>query len=186
VSAAAGCTRHRRLPIWIIIAGLVFLVPLWLGIVPASSPEALLRCHGKARTLNMRTQSTPNGDLRKARGHWVARDTIGWNINAEDVTAFKLHYDLEGGLALGLRGVEGGVETVLTVDDQGLSVEVIARFLHLRKYAALKIGPDALGEVGTALSRALSMVYTTIPMRRRGAWILCKKRPFCSSATGFV
>src|SRR5262249_10076670 len=89
-------------------------------------------------------------DLRLARAHWVARDTIAWN--AGDANAlYRLHFAPDGGLQLEPTSVTGGQVVSLTHDPDGLSAPILAKFPHLRGYAALKLSQPDLSKAPAIL-----------------------------------
>ena len=106
--------------------------------VPAPCHEMFFRYDPASHVLTVSAEGAPPGDLRKARAHWLARDTIAWNATGLDPgTVVTLHYDPAGGLGLETDGVSGGTAIPLTRDPAGLSAELRARFPHLAAYAAL-------------------------------------------------
>jgi pullulanase len=119
--------------------------------VPADSAEIYFGYDAESHVLNISTEGAPKGDLKKARAHWVTRDTIAWAVDTRQATTFKLHYDVEGALLLGPRGVDGGQEIELNLDDNGLGDEVRTKFPHLRGMPALKISTEDLDKVATVL-----------------------------------
>jgi pullulanase len=93
----------------------------------------------------------PRGDLSLARAHWVARDTIAWSTPASPGAVYRLHFDADGAMRLGARGVEGGRSIVLTRDPAGMSPVILERFPHLRGLAALKVAAADLKRVPAIL-----------------------------------
>ncbi len=91
------------------------------------------------------------GDLSEERAHWVTEDTIAWNIEEGGVENFTLHYSPDAGLELTDTDIEGGSTIPLTVDPNGLSGDVLAKFPHLAGYTAFKIPAEFLDEVPTIL-----------------------------------
>ncbi len=102
--------------------------------------------------LTVSAEGAPPGDLRKARAHWLARDTVAWNpAGFTPGSMVELHYDPAAGLALEPDGVSGGTAIPLVRDPAGLSAELRARFPQLSGYAAFKLPANRLGEVPEAL-----------------------------------
>ncbi|HEY6100248.1 MAG TPA: hypothetical protein VIW03_12505 [Anaeromyxobacter sp.] len=98
------------------------------------------------------------GNLALARAHWVTRDIIAWNVGPVDSnTAFRLHADPAGGLALSDDGVSGGIAFDLTLDPAGLPADVRARFPHLAGFAALKLPPEAAALASNLLRGELAV-----------------------------
>jgi pullulanase-type alpha-1,6-glucosidase len=108
--------------------------------------------------LTIGAEGGPKGNLAKARAHWVAEDTIAWNLpGVQPDWTITLHTAPEGGLVLGEEGVTGGAEIPLTHDPAGLSSEIRALFPHLASYATFKLPADRLGEVPGALKGQLAV-----------------------------
>lgn len=105
----------------------------------------------EADVLTVSTEGAPSGDLSKFQAHWVSADTIAWDIDTEQATTYFLNHALHGGLNVAPRGLEDGEAIPLTVDPNGLSAEILAKFPHLAGMAALKIGPDDLDTIRLAL-----------------------------------
>lgn len=83
------------------------------------------------------------GNLNEQRAFWVTADTIAWPIDHEAGNEYFFHYDPRGGsFALGFEGVEGGEAVPLTVIEDGLGDDVIAKFPHLRNATALQFPAD--------------------------------------------
>lgn len=85
------------------------------------------------------------GNISEARAYWVTEDTIAWNArDAAADTVYMLHEHPRGGLELTEDGVVGGRNFMLTVDAEGLSEAVLAKFPHLAGLTALRLAPDDL------------------------------------------
>jgi pullulanase len=119
--------------------------------VPTHGAEIYFGYDAESHVLNISTEGAPKGDLKKARAHWLARDTIAWDVDTNWAETFTLHYSIDGELALSPRGVEGGQEIGLSLDENGLSDEIRSKFPHLRNLSTLKIGSEDLDKVATAL-----------------------------------
>ena len=77
--------------------------------------------------LTIGAEGGPKGNLAKARAHWVAEDTIAWNLSGvQPDWAVQLHVAPDGGLVLGADGVTGGADIPLVYDPAGLSAEIRA------------------------------------------------------------
>ena len=94
------------------------------------------------------------GDVHKAKAHFVTRDTIAWP-NADASNTFRLYYSLNGGISSGQDGVSGGQSIPLTVDANGLSSDILAKFPALQGALALKIGFADLASVPSLLKGQL-------------------------------
>src|SRR5918998_3097577 len=79
------------------------------------------------------------GDLRSARAHWIARDTILWSIPHVPGLVYQLHHDPAGKLWLDSRGVMGGTAVALSPVGTGSVTAIPAKFPHLRGLAALNL-----------------------------------------------
>lgn len=78
------------------------------------------------------------GNIKQAFVHWVTADTIALDVGTELLpTTFQLHYG--DSLSLTPTGITGGEVVTLTVDEAGLSNEILARFPHLQGFQALKL-----------------------------------------------
>jgi pullulanase-type alpha-1,6-glucosidase len=94
----------------------------------------------------------PAGNINEARAHWVAADTIAWDIDPGDDFTYRFHFSRTGGtLDQTLDDIQGGEVLELTRDPNGLPEDVIAKFPHLRDYQAFTIAPDDLRNVRIAL-----------------------------------
>ncbi|MCB8942902.1 MAG: pullulanase-type alpha-1,6-glucosidase [Ardenticatenaceae bacterium] len=82
------------------------------------------------------------GNIKLAAAHWVTADTIAWDVDTELPNLYQLHYG--EGLALTPDGVTGGETVTLTLDEAGLSGDVLVKFPHLEGFQALKIGAEDL------------------------------------------
>jgi pullulanase-type alpha-1,6-glucosidase len=97
------------------------------------------------------------GNIRQAAAHWVARDTIAWNVTGGAANTYRLHTMAGGGLTLTPQGVTGGETIALTFEQGGLSAALKAKFPHLSSYAALKIGAADLDKIPAALKGQLAV-----------------------------
>lgn len=92
------------------------------------------------------------GNINQPSAHWVAADTIAWDIEDTPGNQYFFHYDpLGGAFSLGFDGISGGEAVPLTVDPNGLSDEIVAKFPHLSNYTALKFSEDDLSVARIAL-----------------------------------
>jgi pullulanase len=129
--------------------------------VPAACREMFFSYDPVSHVLTVSAEGAPPGDLRRARAHWLAEDTIAWNPPRLDQgSAVTLHYDPAAGLVLEASGVSGGTAIPLSRDPAGLSAEIRARFPHLSGYAAFKLPVNRLPEVPEALKSQLAVSAT--------------------------
>lgn len=98
------------------------------------------------------------GDLTTARAHWVAADTIVWPITLEDGASYELAYSAEADLRLIGDDISGGRSLPLTVSEDGLSDEILAKFPHLAGYPVFKLDEAALDRVPDVLKGQTAVV----------------------------
>jgi pullulanase len=126
--------------------------------VPQSCADVFFSFDSSSHVLTVSASGAPSGDLSKAKAHWVTRDTIAWNpVGFQANGSFALHYAPNGGLALGVEGVSGGVDIPLTYDPSGLSDQIKALFPHLADFKAFKVPSGRLVEVPAALKGQLAV-----------------------------
>jgi pullulanase len=98
------------------------------------------------------------GNISQRSAHWVAQDTIAWDVEDAPGNQYYFHYDpLGGAFSLGFDGISGGEAVPLTVDPNGLSDEIIAKFPHLRNFTALKFSEEDLGVARVALKGQIAV-----------------------------
>ena len=100
------------------------------------------------------------GDLTLAKAHWVTADTIAWPIAVEEGATFGLYYSEEAGLKLSGEEVTGGRMMPLTVDENGLSDDVLAKFPHMTGYTALTLDEAAAERVPDILKGQTAVAAT--------------------------
>jgi pullulanase-type alpha-1,6-glucosidase len=93
----------------------------------------------------------PPTNLAQQTAHWVTRDTIAWELPTMPAeTVYRLHYHPDGRIRFDSDlafGIVGGRSLQLTVDPDGLSADILARFPHLEGYTALRIAPEDVEKV---------------------------------------
>lgn len=82
------------------------------------------------------------GNIKLAAAHWVTADTIAWDVDTELPTLYQLHFG--DGLAVTPDGITGGDSLTLTLDEAGLSHDILAQFPHLQGFQALKLAETDL------------------------------------------
>ncbi len=98
------------------------------------------------------------GNINQRSAHWVAADTIAWNIEDAPGNQYFFHYDPLGGIfSLSLNGISSTEAVPLTVDPNGLSDEIIAKFPHLSSFTALKFSEDDLSVARVALKGQIAV-----------------------------
>ncbi len=97
--------------------------------------------------LSIDTGGAAVGSLFTSLAQWVTADTIAWNIAPQDGATYRLYYSFEGGMELAADGIGGGTSIELTLNPEGLSAAVLAKFPHLADYTALSIAESDLGAV---------------------------------------
>jgi pullulanase len=126
--------------------------------VPASCQEIVFTYDAATHVLTAGAEGGPRGNLAKARAHWIDAETVAWNPGAVGADwSVRLHYAVDGALALGTDGVSGGVAVPLTWDPAGLSDAQKAAFPHLAGYAAFHLPEARLPEVRGALKGQLAV-----------------------------
>ena len=92
------------------------------------------------------------GNINERSAHWVAHDTIAWDIDPAEGNQYFFHYDPRGGVfSLGFEGISGGEAVPLSVDPNGMSDEVATKFPHLRNFTTLKFSEEDLSVARVAL-----------------------------------
>ncbi len=87
----------------------------------------------------------PVGDLTLSKAHWVAEDTIAWDIPRIPNSVYYLYYSPDGSLELvDNERIEGGEFIELRYDRDGLPEDIQAKFPHLRQYLTLRIPEEHL------------------------------------------
>ncbi|MBW0000108.1 MAG: pullulanase-type alpha-1,6-glucosidase [Verrucomicrobia bacterium] len=101
------------------------------------------------------------GDLRKAKAHWVSRDTIVWP-GAEAGRNYRLYHAPNGGIHVASGGVEGGSAVGLQVAPEGIPVPVLEKLPQLAGATALKLPEEALGDLCSLLKGQLIVVKAQV------------------------
>ncbi|MCB9418815.1 MAG: pullulanase-type alpha-1,6-glucosidase [Ardenticatenaceae bacterium] len=108
-------------------------------------------------------EAGPVGNLKELKAYWVTADTLAWNIDTETADTFALHYNPDGApLRLGEKGVEATERIPLTLDPAGLSADILAKFPHLKNYAAFKIKESDLSRARIALKGQVAISAANI------------------------
>jgi pullulanase len=93
------------------------------------------------------------------RAHWVAKDTIAWDIAGDDAAVsamtLSLHTSPTGDIKAKEGRIEGGSAIKLSYDNAGLSAAVKAKFPHLASFKALRIAAADLPKAEEALKGQL-------------------------------
>ena len=118
----------------------------------------------------------PRGNLALVSAHWVTEATIAWNIDAPEDGIYRLHYDPDGAIRLGLESIEGGEALQLTVNPDGLSDAVLEKFPHLTGFTAVTIDeadlalvPEILrGQIAISASDAEDVIYDAASIQIAG------------------
>jgi pullulanase len=98
------------------------------------------------------------GNISQRSAHWVAQDTIAWDVEDAPGTQYFFHYDpLGGAFSLGFDGISGGEAVPLTVDPNGFSDEIVAKFPHLQNLTALKFSEEDLSVARIALKGQIAV-----------------------------
>jgi pullulanase-type alpha-1,6-glucosidase len=106
----------------------------------------------KALAIRVGAAAGPAGNINEPRAHWVSADTIAWDIEPGEGDTYRFHYTRTGGtLDQTLDDIAGGDVLALTLNPDGLSAEVLAKFPHLSGFQAFTIAPEDLRAVRVAL-----------------------------------
>ena len=122
--------------------------------VPENNTPMVFNYDSASHLLTIRalSEGAAQGNIKQPKAHWVSANTIAWEIEPAPGNTYKFHYTPTGGaLSLALDGVTGGASLPLTVDPNGLSDAIKAKFPHLDDYTALTFNPDDLDQVRIAL-----------------------------------
>jgi len=99
------------------------------------------------------------GSLAEAKAHWVAADTIVWDVEYSPDNEYAFHYTNTGEpLVLGSDGVSGA-PLLLSYVPEGLSPELAARFPHLAGQAVFHL-PARVGTLRVALKGQVAVAAT--------------------------
>ncbi len=134
--------------------------------VPADNTPMVFSYDSASHFLTIRALGeggAAQGNIKQPKAHWVSENSIAWAIEPAEGNSYLFHYTPTGGaLNLGLDGVAGGANLPLTVDPNGLSEEIQAKFPHLASYTALTFSPDDLDQVRIALKGQVAVsAYNT-------------------------
>lgn len=92
----------------------------------------------------------PSGDLKLAKAHWLARDTVAWDVPAgSEVT---LHFSADGSLALTADGIEGG-ESIALTPGEPVAGPIAEKFRHLAGMPTFRLPVSELPRVPQILKQ---------------------------------
>ena len=95
---------------------------------------------------------TVRPSLRVRRAHWLAPDTIAWNLGPDPAGhSYQLAAAPAGGLVVDANGITGGTTIPLTWDPAGLSADLRARYPYLAGLGALRVPPAWAAQAATLL-----------------------------------
>ncbi len=106
--------------------------------------EFLFNTATNIMTIQIGGEAPPAIDIALSKAHWVTRDTIAWNITPEEGMAFRVFYSAVAGIEVAGPAMAGGSSVTLTVDEAGLSEEVLAKFPQLEGYTAIRFSEEDL------------------------------------------
>ncbi len=95
------------------------------------------------------------GNIALSTAHWVAADTIAWDVDTELPDSYQLHYG--DSLRLTPQGVAGGESIELALDESGLGNEILQKFPHLRGFQALRLNEADLDLVPQILQGQIAV-----------------------------
>jgi pullulanase len=101
---------------------------------------------------------TPPGNIAEPLARWVTGDVVAWDVATGEGYTYALHSAADGGMIPGFEGIQGADITIpLTVDEAGLSADVLAKFPHIEGQIALRISEDDMASVPDALKGQLAV-----------------------------
>ena len=109
------------------------------------------------------------GDLSRARACWVSAATVAMTVRKAEGNVYRLHSSADATLELTAEGVIGGEDVALSLDSAGLSGAIMAKFPHLKGYAALAIDEADLKRVAALLKGQLAVSVTDADGKLRDA-----------------
>ncbi|MGJ3240964.1 MAG: pullulanase-type alpha-1,6-glucosidase [Anaerolineae bacterium] len=97
--------------------------------------------------------SVSGANLRSRNAHWVTANTIAWNVEANDSLDYRLLYSADASMQVNVFGLEGNFESFdLSVNEEGLAEDVLAKFPHLDGYTPFTLSDEALERVPDILT----------------------------------
>lgn len=97
--------------------------------------------------------SVSGADLRARSAHWVSADTIAWDVEVNEDYNYRLLYSADASMVVSVFGLDGEFESFdLSVNEDGLSGNVLAKFPHIAGQTAFTLGEEALARAGEILS----------------------------------
>lgn len=138
----------------------------WDVAYPGSNFPLVVSAAGEKVTINWNSETNEVtlgdlvGNITLARAHWLARDTIAWNVADDAANSYKLHYDADGAMTLNADGVQGGQTLTLSYDPAGLSDALKAKFPHLATYKVFKLSAADVARVPMLLKGQLAVSAT--------------------------
>ena len=101
--------------------------------------------------------ATAQGDLGKAKAHWLRPDLIAWEVgDVLDTMTVQLHASPQAGLELTEETVSGDSFN-LSHDPAGLPEDVLAQFPHLAGYSAFRLSESAAARAPELLRSQLAV-----------------------------
>ncbi|HTT11029.1 MAG TPA: pullulanase-type alpha-1,6-glucosidase [Burkholderiaceae bacterium] len=90
------------------------------------------------------------GDVTKARAYWLAPGTIAWP-GADPADTYRFYFAADGGITTDQTDVVGGAFVPLSVDANGLSADLRARYPYIATATALALRQSDLASAPTWL-----------------------------------
>ncbi len=104
------------------------------------------------------SDSVPDRVGATAAAHWLATDTIAWDLpDPAAGTTHRLYTAPDGGLEVVDGAVTGGTAVELNRDAAGLGAALAAEFPHLAAYDALRLPASAAGRAAELLKGQLAV-----------------------------
>ncbi len=99
----------------------------------------------------------PVGNISEARAHWLAGDTLAWDVPAD--SDVRLWFSADAGLAIGAGGLEGG-ESIALARDGVIGGAIAEKFRHLAGLPAYRIAAADLSRVPEILKSQFALAAT--------------------------
>ena len=115
--------------------------------VKSAGDEIYFGFDDMTKKLTISTEGAPRGNIGVPQAHWVTRDAFLWSVIGSPRYSYFLHYDPDGALTLGPKGIVGGRTLTLTFAVGGPGGDVFERFPHLAGSSTLKLSAADLPQI---------------------------------------
>lgn len=123
--------------------------------IRTTGEEVFFGFDATTKTTIVSTEGAPRGNISRQRAHWVARDTILWEVPAAQDNIYLLHASANAALRLTPRGIIGATQTITLT--RGGNPQVFERFPHLIGLTTLKIPAAELAKVAEMLKGQIAV-----------------------------